>query len=134
VLRFYWRLIKRTPVFFWRALTGLDKVAGALALLFGAIGIGAWSQLLPLWTPFAAYGVILLYSFLRANYEEYIAVEGERDALIERLETAERRKALNDLLGDALKEGRSLGGGRRYSQAGDEGPNAHDRYLGEVHG
>lgn len=117
MLRFYWRLIKRTPVLLWRALTGLDKVAGVLTLLFGVIGIGAWRELFPLWTPFAAFGVILLYGFLRANYEDHLVVEAARDKatsekyrLRDRLSTVAKRKAVKDLLAEAADEGKELRG------------------------
>jgi hypothetical protein len=68
MLRFYWRLVKRTPVLLWRALTGLDTITGALALAIGAVGLSAWQRLLPWWSPFAALGVILFYGFLREIY------------------------------------------------------------------
>jgi len=94
VLRFYWRLVKRTPLLLWRSLTGLDTITGALTIVFGVVGIGAWQQLLPWWVPFAAFGAILFYGFLRENYEEYLAVEGERDTLKEERETEEKRAAI----------------------------------------
>jgi hypothetical protein len=94
VLRFYWRLVKRTPVLLWRAVTGLDKIIGALVLVFGAVGLSAWQQLLPWWSPFVAFGTILFYGFLRENYEEYAAVESERDGLQEGVETNEKGAAI----------------------------------------
>jgi hypothetical protein len=119
--RFYWRLVKRTPPLLWRALTGLDKVTGALALAFGAVGLSAWQQLLPWWSPFVAFGIIMLYGFLRENYEEYRVVEREWDdakrqgnKFEQRLEEKAKRKAVNDFLGNALEEGLSLKQGRMY--------------------
>jgi hypothetical protein len=80
-----------------------------------------------------AFGVILLYGFLRANYEEYLAIGVERDTFKKSVETARRRKAVNDLLGDAVEEGRKLSGGRRYRLDEDERPTAQERYEGAVH-
>lgn len=94
MLRFYWQLVKRTPALLWHSLKGLDKVTGALTLLFGAVGFGAWQDALPAWTPFAAFGVVLLYGFLRANYEDYLAIEHERNTLKERQETREKRAVI----------------------------------------
>lgn len=108
MLRFYWRLVKRTPSLLWQSLTGLDKIAGALTLAFGAFGVGAWQQLVPVWSPFAAFGVIFLYGFLRANYEEHLAVEGERDELRRGRTTGERRGALKDALAEADESGHGL--------------------------
>src|SRR5215208_5363152 len=113
--RFYWRLVKRTPLLLWRALTGMDKVTGALALAFGAVGLSTWQQWLPWWSPFVAFGVILLYGFLRENYEEYLTVERERDQLQDEKEvleeqaaTEEQRAALKELLAEAMREGEEL--------------------------
>ena len=115
MLRFYWRLVKRTPVLLWRSLTGLDKVTGVLALVFGAVGLSAWQQLLPWWSPFVAFGVILLYGFLRENYEEYLTVERERDrlrnekqTLEEQAASEEQRAALKEVLAEAMREGEKL--------------------------
>jgi hypothetical protein len=108
VLRFYWRLVKRTPVLLWRSLTGLDTVTGVLALVFGAVGVSAWQQLLPWWSPFVAFGVILFYGFLRENYEEFQVVERERDDLRKGRTTSERRAALKDALAAADESGHRL--------------------------
>jgi hypothetical protein len=108
VLRFYWRLVKRTPLLLWRALTGLDKVIGALTLAFGVVGLGAWQQLLPWWLPFVAFGVLLYYGFLRENYEEYLAVEGERDTLKESVETDEKRAVIGEGLQQLYGQGAEL--------------------------
>jgi hypothetical protein len=105
---FYWRLIKRTPVLLWHALTGLDKITGALVLALGAVGVSAWQQLLPWWSPFVAFGVILLYGFLRENYEEYRAIERERDKLRDEKETEDQRAALKEVLAEAMREGQKL--------------------------
>jgi hypothetical protein len=124
-------------VLLWRSLTGLDRVTGALALAFGVVGLSAWQQLLPWWSPFVAFGVILLYGFLRENYEENLAVERERDdakrkgnKLEQRLEDKAKRKAVNELLGNALEEGLSLKQGRRYALE-SENQNLGDIEIGD---
>ena len=89
-------------------LTGLDKVTGALALVFGAVGLSAWHQLLPWWSLFVAFGAILFYGFLRENYEEYLAVEGERDGLKEGVETNEKRAAIGVGLQELYGRGADL--------------------------
>ena len=125
--RFYWRLVKRTPLLLWRSLTDLDKITGALALAFGAAGLSAWQQWLPWWSPFVAFGVILLYGFLKENYEEHLAVERERDrlqvekeALGQQTATQEQRAALKEVLAEAIREGRKL----RKSNPTDEAAGA----------
>ncbi len=52
--------------------------------------------------------------------------------LEEKLATAEKRKAVNDLLGDALKEGQSLNQGRKYMQGISDAATAQERYQKEV--
>lgn len=79
-----------------------------MTLALSAIGIGTWQQLFPAWSPFAAFGIILLYGFLRANYEEYLAVEGERDALLEGVETEAKRAAIGKRLSALYHEGVDL--------------------------
>jgi hypothetical protein len=108
MLRFYWRLVKRTPVLLWRALTGLDTITGALALAIGAVDLSAWQRLLPWWSPFAALGVILFYGFLREIYESYLVVEGERDALKKDVETKEKRAAVGAGLQQLYNRGLAL--------------------------
>ncbi len=108
MLRFYWRLVRRTPPLLWRALRGLDTATGVLTLVFGAVGFGAWQQLLPWWTPFAAFGLILFYGFLRTNHDEYLTVEGERDRLRRGRATAEKRIAVKNLLVEAAERGEKL--------------------------
>ena len=108
MLRFYWRLVKRTPRLLWRSLTGLDKVTGALTLAFSVVGIGAWQLLLPWWSPFAAFGVVLFYGFLKENYEEYLTVEQERDQLQSEKETEEKRAAIGVGLQDLYGQGVAL--------------------------
>jgi hypothetical protein len=108
VLRFYWRLVKRTPVLLWHALTGLDTIIGVLALAFGAVGLSTWQQLLPWWSPFAAFGAILIYGFLRANYEEHLAVEEERDDLKRQLAAKEERATIEAALQRLYGEGAAL--------------------------
>lgn len=108
MLRFYWRWTKCTPLLLWRSLTGLDKVTGVLTLAFSAVGISAWQQWLPWWSPFAAFGALLLYGFLRENYEEYLKVEKDRDKTQAAQETEEKRVAVGTVLLQLYDRGMAL--------------------------
>jgi hypothetical protein len=108
VLRFYWRIVRRTPHLLLRALRDLDTGIGMLALIFAAVGLSTWRDLLPWWAPYAAFGVILLYGFLRENYEEFSAVEDERDKLQRQSTTSRKRRATLDLLGRYHAKGQKL--------------------------
>jgi hypothetical protein len=62
-----------------------------------------------------AFAVILLYGFLRENYEEHLAVERQRDrlqdekeALEEQAATEEQRAAMKEVLAEAMREGQKL--------------------------
>lgn len=108
MLRFYWRIVRRTPRLLLRALRDLDTGIGILALIFAAVGLSTWQDLLPWWAPYGAFGVILLYGFLRENYEEFSAVEDERGKLQRQLTTSRKRRATLDLLGRYHAKGRKL--------------------------
>jgi len=105
---YYWKIARRTPRLLLHALRELDAGIGMLTLVFAAVGIGAWQDLLPWWTPYAAFAVLLFYGFLRENYEEYLVVEGERNELQGEKETEEQRAALKEVLAEAVREGRQL--------------------------
>ena len=120
MLRFYWRLVKCTPSLLWRSITEMDKIVGALSLTFAAVGFVTWQEVLPWWSPFAAFALILFYGFLRTNYEEYLVVEGERNQLRETQETPRKRIAAKDLLAKAAEKGETLA---------DVGVYPHERKL-----
>jgi hypothetical protein len=105
---FYWRIVRRTPRLLLRALRELDTWIGMLTLVFAAVGLGAWRDLLPWWAPYAAFGVLLLYGFLRENYETYLAVEGERNILKKEAESNEERAAIGQDLQRLYSEGANL--------------------------
>lgn len=62
--------MRRTPLVLFLALKRMDTGIGMLVLVFGAVGIATWEQYLPYWSPYTAFGVILLYGFLESTYEE----------------------------------------------------------------
>jgi hypothetical protein len=67
---FYWRVVRRTPLVFVQSLLRLDAGSSVLTIIFAAVGVATWQQHLPSWVPYAAFGVILVYGFLQATYEE----------------------------------------------------------------
>jgi hypothetical protein len=113
-------LVKRTPLLLWRTLTGLDKVTGVLTLAFSAVGIGAWQQLLPWWSPFVAFGGLLFYGFLRENYEEHLKVEKDRNKLQCEQETKEKRAAIGAGLLQLYDNGAKLA--REVKNSTDDSP------------
>jgi hypothetical protein len=104
----------------------LDTTTGALPLAFGAVGLSAWQRLRSWWSPFAALGVILFYGLLSENYESYLAVEGERDALKKDVETNEKRAAVGAGLQQLYNRGLALGA--EVMNSTDETP--HERMPG----
>jgi hypothetical protein len=80
--RFYGRVVRRTPKVFLQSLRRMDTGSGVLTLIFVGAGFATWQQILPFWAPYAAFGVILLYGFLQATYEESqrVAVKTAFDA------------------------------------------------------
>lgn len=75
----------RTLVVLWQSVARLDKGAGMLAIAFAGVGLGAWSDYFPWWMPYAAFGILLLIGFLRANYEELQEVAGTKKELEDKL-------------------------------------------------
>ncbi len=71
----------RTLVVLWQAIARLDKVAGMLAIALAGVGLGTWSEYFLWWTPWAAFGILLLIGFLRANYEELREVASKKKEL-----------------------------------------------------
>lgn len=99
----------RSPGVLYQSLARVDKVAGVLTVAFVGAGVDAvWSEYLPWWAPYAAFGILLLYGFVRANYEEYLAVETERDELRAGRATTDKRAALKDALAAADEKGHEL--------------------------
>jgi hypothetical protein len=131
---FYWRSIRRIPSLAVEAVKRVDTFVGLLTIcvwvFIGGTAAGAWWEQVPWQVPVTAIIVFLVYGFLRAVYQEYWQVEQERDdakregnKLEQRLEDKAKRKAVNELLGNALEEGLSLKQGRKYTLAsGNENP------------
>jgi hypothetical protein len=129
-LRFWGGVVMHAPKLLEQAASRRDLLI-TLVLLLGGTWIGAWLRFVPWWLPFAA---LLVFGLMWSIYDKFQQVEDENRKLRERLAAAAKRKALNDLLGDALEEGRSLSRGKRYIQLEDERPNAEDKYQGAIHG
>jgi hypothetical protein len=122
---FYWRLVKSSFPVFWEAIKRGDTVASILTAVLTVAGLSWILQFIPLWMPVSVLGLLFLYGLLRANYEEFRKVEDAKQELKAKLATAEKRKAVNDLLGSALEEGLSLKQGRMYALEG-ENPRLED--------
>lgn len=108
MLRFYWRLVKLTPLVLVQAFKRFDLFASALAALLALVGFSAWQQFLPWWVPLVAFLFLLLYGFLRANYEEFQKVENKKEQLESKVATDEKRASVKDLLGTAYANGSYL--------------------------
>lgn len=76
----------RTLVVLWQSIARLDKGSGVLSLVLAGVGLGTWSTFLPWWTPWAAFGILLLIGFLRANYEELQELASDNKELEDELE------------------------------------------------
>jgi hypothetical protein len=112
---FYWRLVKSSFPVFWEAIKRGDTVASILTAVLTVTGLSWILRFIPLWMPVSVLGLLFLYGLLRANYEAFREVEDAWQELGAKLATAEKRKAINDLLGGALEEGLSLKQGRMYA-------------------
>jgi hypothetical protein len=117
VLRFYWPTVRRT---FGIQLTATDRYLtiagiGASLLTFFSPELARlpWATLpvLSRWWALVPLLVLFAYGFLKALYEQFGGME-------ERLATAKNRRAIKDLLGDAVDRGRNLQ--RTLRKEGDE--------------
>jgi hypothetical protein len=108
VRRFYGRLARRAFPLFWEALKQGDTIASLLTAVFGLAGLTWVLQLIPLWVPLGTFVSLFVYGVLRANYEEFRTVEYAKHDLESKLATAEKRKAVKDLLGIAVQQGEDL--------------------------
>ena len=99
----------------WQTLKQGDTIASILTSALGITGLSWALQFIPWWVPVSALGILFLYGLLRANYEAFREGEDAKQELEAKLATAEKRKAVNDLLGGALEEGLSLKQGRMYA-------------------
>jgi hypothetical protein len=130
VRHFYWRLAKSSFPVFWEAIKRGDTMASILTAVLAVAGLSWILQFIPLWVPVGVLGLLFLYGVLRANYEEFRMVEDVKQELEAKLAVAEKRKAVNDLLGNALEEGESLKQGRRYAIEGDESQELEEIEIG----
>ena len=112
---FYWRSIRCIPSLAVRAVKRIDTIVRVLTIcvwvFIGGTAAGAWWQDLPWQVPVAAIILFSIYGFFSAVYQEYREVEQERNALKGGQVTAAKRKAVKELLGDAMRGGRKTEGG-----------------------
>jgi hypothetical protein len=100
------------PLLAVEAVKRVDTTVGVLTIIFwvaiGGSAAGAWWQRLPWQLPVFAFVAFLGYGFLRAVYQEYLVVEGERDRLRKGKTTNEKRMELKELLAMADEGGERL--------------------------
>jgi hypothetical protein len=103
MLRFYWKLLRRTPLLLWESARKWDTVAGIATLCL--LGLGVKVDWMPWWLVFVPILLLFLYGLLNANYEAFRDIEQSRDALKETNEAVEKRlKALREQLTTSLDE------------------------------
>src|SRR5215210_4580764 len=107
MLRFYWPTFRRT---FGILCTATDRYVTAvgvgsslLAFFSPELAQLPWGNFpaLSRWWAVVPLAVLLVYGFLKAIHERFEGVE-------EKLVAVERHKAVKDLLGNAIDEGRAL--------------------------
>lgn len=72
-MRFYGRLLRRTPSLLWESAKKWDAVAGVATLCL--LGLGMSVEQVAWWIVFVPIGLLCLYGMLRSNYEEFQALE-----------------------------------------------------------
>lgn len=72
-LRFYWKLLQRTPILLWESAKKWDTVAGIAT--FCLLGLQVKVEWLPWWMIFVPIGLLFLYGVLKFNYEEFRGLE-----------------------------------------------------------
>jgi hypothetical protein len=106
VLRFCWELLLRTPLLLWESAKLWVEITGVFYIGVGIFGL-ATLTLPPLWTGIPVIA-LFLYGFMRAIYERVSTTEKQNEELSKRLAIAHKRKAVKDLLGDAVDQGKDL--------------------------
>ena len=114
---FYLRLLRRAPVLLWQAGDRIVTAVGLILALFAGLNQtwSAWfvkgsAGIAPSWG-FVPVAALFLYGLLKANHEEFAAVEGREQAALEKFAVAQRqleeessREALIGRLGGFLRE------------------------------
>ena len=79
MLRFYGKVLQRTPTLLWESAKAWDTVAGVATLCL--LGLGVSVEWIPWWAVFAPIALLFFYGALRANYEAFQTIARERDSL-----------------------------------------------------
>jgi len=116
----------------WQFYARADLLVG-FAILVGGTSITALLRFIPSWGILVGIFVFVLYALALAIYGKIKESEDEKAGLERKVETAKKRRAVNNLLGNALEEGLSLKQGRMYAIAGDENQNLEDVEIGNEH-
>lgn len=107
MLRFYWKLLRRTPILLWKSAKQWDAIAGIVSLCL--LGLRVSVEWLPWWVIVAPIGILFLYGLIKANYETFQEIEADKAAMKKNLAGITKRKAVKDLLGNAVDEGKITG-------------------------
>ena len=112
--RFYGRLVWQMLSILWAAADHYLTVVGVASFFvillnpeIAVLAESAWSGI-SRWWALVPLGVLFAYGLMKANYEAFQEVEGERDLLRRGRTTREKRIALKDALGDAIEKGQEL--------------------------
>ena len=89
------------------------------AILVGGTSTTALLRLIPPWGVLVGIAVFVLYALVLAIYSKIKETEDDKADLEGKLATAKKRRAVNNLLGNALEEGFSLKQGKRYAIKGE---------------
>jgi hypothetical protein len=117
-VRIWWALSVRTAALLWRFYARTDLLVG-FAILVGGTSTTALLRLIPSWGVLVGIAVFVLYALVLAIYSKIKETEDEKAALEGKLATAKKRRAVNNLLGNALEEGLRLKQGKRYAIEGE---------------
>ena len=92
-----------------------DLIASALGFFCTATGLSWALEYVPLWVPLVGLGSLFFYGVARGVYDDFEKAKEDRARLEKTLEERKKRKAINDLVGNALEEGLSLKQGGKYA-------------------
>lgn len=120
----------RTATLLLRFYARADLVLGALSLVVGPSFFASF-RLIPWWGVLVGLTLFVVYAVALAVYDKATKIEDEKAELEKKLAYGRKRKAVNDLLGNALEEGLSLKQDRTYDHEDEEQDQEDDELLDE---
>ncbi len=97
-------VFSRTPSLSVQAFKRYDLGVSALSLVVGT-SVAAILALVPWWTPLV---VLVVFGSMWAVYEKWKEANDRKTELEKKLEERQKRRAIKNLLAEAIKEGRRL--------------------------